>query len=169
MTFEALVRRVSNLVTRAFHLGTDNSTPVPTVTLDGAYGERLDQVERFEHYGFTSTPKGATDMVMLRFGAHPDHPCVVAETSTAYRPTDVPSGGTCLFDSNGSKVLLNPDTGEITVSTSGASVTVGASEVAVSAPKIGLGGAWDAPGMYPVALIVAGAPSASGSIYARQV
>lgn len=101
-----LKRRVVNMAIRAAVTGVDDSKKAQLLTLTALAGETRGDVEHFQPYGFTSSPKKDAEAVILRLRASADESIVLVVQDRRYRITNLQSGEVCVYDSTGSKVLM---------------------------------------------------------------
>ena len=71
--------------------------------------ELQDDVERFQEYGFTSTPFTDAEALFLSVGGNRSHGVVVCVTDRRYRPLSLNAGDVCLYTDNGERVYLDRD------------------------------------------------------------
>lgn len=109
---EPLRNRVINLVTRAVVGLVDDSHKLQELQVSGLEDDDLDEVERFQNYGFTSVPKEGAEAVLLRLGGRGDHPIVIAVDDRRYRILNLVSGEVAVYTSTGSRIVLK-DNGDI--------------------------------------------------------
>lgn len=69
--------------------------------------ELQDDVERFQEYGFTSTPFTDAEALFLSVGGNRAHGIVVCVTDRRYRPKDLNAGDVCLYTDKGERVYLD--------------------------------------------------------------
>ena len=82
---KALSRRVKLAVGRAVLQLVDDARKLQSVQVVGLRGEVLDEVERFQQYGFTSHPHPKAECVVLSVGGMRQHPIVIAIDDRRYR------------------------------------------------------------------------------------
>ncbi len=75
---------------------------------DALSGERLQAVELFQHFGFTSSPPPGTQTIVLPLGGSTAHSVIIATEHGAYR-LDVASGEACLYSMWGDKVHVGQE------------------------------------------------------------
>lgn len=86
-----------------------DATNVQTVQISGQAGFELDEVERFQQYGFTSVPVAGAEAVGVAVGGSRDHIIVVATDDRRYRPKNLAPGEVALYDKNGLVIALKAD------------------------------------------------------------
>ncbi|MCW3482113.1 phage baseplate assembly protein V [Neisseriaceae bacterium JH1-16] len=103
------IQRALNGVRQTFRgvLAQVNSqSPVQLVQTDALAGERLQDSELFQHYGFTSTPLPGTMAVVLPLGGQTSHGIVVATEHGSYRLKALQPGEVALYTDEGAKIVL---------------------------------------------------------------
>ncbi|WP_316154703.1 phage baseplate assembly protein V [Cupriavidus sp. BIC8F] len=79
-----------------------NSGPaVQLVQADGLAGERLQDNELMQHYGFTSNPPAGTMAVVLPVGGKTSHGVIIATEHGSYRFKEVAPGELALYTDEG--------------------------------------------------------------------
>ena len=109
-----LRNRVAVMVSRAVLQLVDDSLRLQGVQVVGFAGETLDQVERFQQYGFTAVPHGpddagAAEAIVLALGGQRQHPVVIAVDDRRYRLKGLEDGEVALYtdeDETGHRVHL---------------------------------------------------------------
>lgn len=79
---------------------------VQLVQLDGLSGERLQDTELFQQYGYTSNPPAGTMCVVLPLGGKTGHGIVIATEHGTYRLKNLQSGEVALYSDEGDSVIL---------------------------------------------------------------
>lgn len=103
-----LRRRVLLMVGRAVVRLVDDAPDRQRMQLEALSGEILDDVERFQQYGFTSCPPLGSDAILLSIGGMRQHPVVIAAEAPQYRKvTDAP--GEVVLYTHLDKSRVNPD------------------------------------------------------------
>lgn len=156
-TLEALRLRLLLLLGRGRISLVDDGGPVQLVQVAMQGRSLHDQTPRLAEYGLSSNPPAGSDAVLVKLAGDHSQAVVIATGHQATRPTGLPAGATVLYDSQGSKVLLNADgtllvhaETTVTVSTPGASavltgtsatlaagtasISVSGAQVAITAP-----------------------------------
>lgn len=103
------IRRALAGVRQAFRsvLTRVNSGPaVQLVQADGLAGERLQDNELFQHFGFTSNPPPGTMAIMLPVGGKTSHGIVIATEHGSYRLKALKPGEVALYTDEGAKIVL---------------------------------------------------------------
>ncbi len=88
-------------------------------------GETADQIEHFQHYGFTSVPFASAEAVMVGVGGLRSHGIVIATVDRRYRLTGGQPGEVAIHDDQGQQVALRRDGVEILSPDGKLTVTVG--------------------------------------------
>jgi phage gp45-like len=65
-----------------------------------------DQIENFEHYGFTTWLRAGAELVVARIGGSGDHQIAIASADRAVRPKLEAEGDVTIWDCDGQKVEL---------------------------------------------------------------
>ncbi|ACO74139.1 Probable bacteriophage base plate protein [Laribacter hongkongensis HLHK9] len=84
----------------------NSQPPVQLVQTDALAGERLQDSELFQHYGFTSTPLPGTMAVVLPVGGKTSHGIVVATEHGSYRLKALRPGEVALYTDEGARIVL---------------------------------------------------------------
>ncbi|HEN3660477.1 TPA: phage baseplate assembly protein V [Yersinia enterocolitica] len=98
-----------NRIRRAFRAvltRVNSGGQVQTVQARGLAGERLQDNELFQHYGFTSNPLPGTMAVILPLGGNTSHGVIIATEHGAYRLAGLKSGEVALYTDEGAKIVL---------------------------------------------------------------
>lgn len=82
---------------------------VQLVQLDGVSGERLQDAELFQQFGFTSNPPAGTMAIVLPIGGKTAHGIIVATEHGNYRLKNLASGEAALYNQWGDHVTLGAD------------------------------------------------------------
>ncbi|MDR1110313.1 MAG: phage baseplate assembly protein [Deltaproteobacteria bacterium] len=93
----------------------DDGPRMQTMQAKGLAGEVLDQVERFQNYGFSSFPL-AGEAVGLPVGGDRGHVVIVAIDDRGSRKAGLQPGEVTMYQANGDHVTLGKDN-KITIST----------------------------------------------------
>lgn len=92
-----LKRRIMLAAGRAVLRLVDDAAKVQRAQLEALEGEIHDQVERFQHYGFSSRPHPGGEAVLVALGGVRAHSIVVADDDGRYRRRDLETGEVCLY------------------------------------------------------------------------
>ncbi|MEE9928969.1 MAG: phage baseplate assembly protein V [Microvirgula aerodenitrificans] len=84
----------------------DSASATQLVQADGLAGERLQDNELFQHYGFTSNPLPGTMAVVLPIGGRTSHGIVIATEHGSYRLKALEAGEVALYTDEGAKIVL---------------------------------------------------------------
>ncbi|MGE4752463.1 phage baseplate assembly protein V [Yersinia enterocolitica] len=98
-----------NRIRRAFRAvltRVNSSGQIQTVQARGLAGERLQDNELFQHYGFTSNPLPGTMAVILPLGGNTSHGVIIATEHGAYRLAGLKPGEVALYTDEGAKIVL---------------------------------------------------------------
>lgn len=101
-----LRNRVINMVTRAVVNLVDDSHKLQEVRVSGVEDDILEDVERFQNYGFTSVPKDGAEAIVLRLGGRGDHPVVIAVDDRRFRIGNLESGEVAVYTDQGDSIVI---------------------------------------------------------------
>ena len=90
-------RRVLLMIGRAVVTLVDDEGGRQAVQLAALAGEVLDNIERFQEYGFSSVPLPGAEGVLLAMAGMRQHSVAVAVEDRRYRPTGLSPGEVCLY------------------------------------------------------------------------
>lgn len=138
----SLAGRVAAMVSRAVLRRADDEPQLQAVQVDLLADETLDQLERFQDYGFTSVPKPGAEVAVMFAGGLRSHGIVVAVADRRFRMKGLQEGEVAIYDDQGQFVLLGRD--GIRIETS-KPLTVSADSVTIEASAVDLGGAGGQP------------------------
>lgn len=79
---------------------------VQLVQMDGVSGERLQNTELFQHYGYTSNPPAGTMAVVLPLGGRTAHGIIIATEHGAFRLKNLAPGEMALYTDEGDSIIL---------------------------------------------------------------
>ena len=106
---------ISGLLRRVLRRGHNATTPSQQTQIESLGDEVHGDVEVLEAYGLSTVPPAAVTEGLAAFlNGQSDHGVLLGWFDKTYRPADLQPGETCLYDFNGSRILLNKD-GEITL------------------------------------------------------
>jgi len=103
---------------------------VQLVQLDGVSGERLQDAELFQQFGYTSNPPAGSMAIILPLGGKTAHGIIIATEHGSYRMANLDSGETAIYNQWGDHVLLGADRRMKVVS--GVAVDITSPEVTMS-------------------------------------
>ena len=92
-----LRRRVLLMVGRAVVRLVDDAPGRQTLQLEALAGEVIDGAERFQPYGFSTSPPEGSEAVLLALGGVRQHPVVVAVEDRSVRPRGAAPGTAILY------------------------------------------------------------------------
>lgn len=115
--------RVMNMIGRAVLTLVDDSTKMQLLQVSGIEDESLDEVERFQDYGFTSVPLAGAEAVVVRGSGQGDQPYVIAVDDRRYRVRNLESGEVAVYNDSGSYVVLKAS-GDIQIVPSSGTVSL---------------------------------------------
>jgi phage gp45-like len=102
---EPVYKTMQMLVSRVVISGIRWAPKLATAQLRGLFGETLEGVESFSHYGFASYPREGAEGVVLAVGAIRDHAVLIATADRRVKIT-LDEGEVALHDDLGQKVHL---------------------------------------------------------------
>lgn len=123
-------------VLRLIEDGGDNE--LPRAQVEGFAGDLSARVERWEPYGFATSPAAGADALLLSLGGDTNHTVLIAVHDRRYR-LSVAGGEVALYDDQGQVIHLKRDGilidagGDRNVTIRGKAVTIEAETVAVTA------------------------------------
>lgn len=79
---------------------------VQLVQLDGLAGERLQDAELFQDYGYTSNPPAGTMAIVLPIGGKTAHGIIVATEHGGFRFKNLKSGEVAIYTDEGDSIIL---------------------------------------------------------------
>jgi phage baseplate assembly protein V len=82
---------------------------VQLVQGEGLSGEKLQGMEYFQHFGYTSNPPEGTMYVTIPLGGKTVHCIIVGTEHADHRPKGLLSGESALYNAHGMKITLTKD------------------------------------------------------------
>jgi phage baseplate assembly protein V len=128
---------------------------VQIVQADGLSGELVQDIELFQHYGYTSNPPRGTMAVIVPVGGKTSHGIVIATEHGTYRLKNLASGEVALYDDQGQKIHITrngivvdgggkpvtvQNVSNLNVTTSGVVNVTASGKATVTADKIDING-----------------------------
>ncbi len=111
-------RRVRLIVARAVVTLIDDATKLQAAQVQLLAGETRDGVERFQQYGFTSTPHAGAEGIVVCVAGRRDHAVLIAVDDRRYRLKNLAAGEVALYTDEGDSIVLKrSNTIEITTQT----------------------------------------------------
>jgi phage baseplate assembly protein V len=130
-SMQAAARKISNMFSRGVVQRVNAGAKTQALQISMMADESRDNIEHAEPYGMTAQPLPGAEVIAGFFGGNRDHGTVLAVFDKRYRPTSVGAGEVCLYNHEGTKILLkNGNLLEITA----------AVEVKITAPKVTITG-----------------------------
>lgn len=80
--------------------------PVVLLQADALAGERLQDNELMQHYGYTSAPPAGTMAIVLPLGGQSAHGVIVATEHAAYRVRNLAAGEVALYTDEGDSIVF---------------------------------------------------------------
>jgi phage baseplate assembly protein V len=124
-------RKIAMMLMRGVVQYVDDAHGLQQMNLIVAAGDLWTGAQRFQEYGFTSTPLPGAEVVIGSIGGLRSFGVVVAVDDRRYRLQTLPAGGVALYDAHGSSVLLD-NAGNITATGAG-TITATAPNVVINA------------------------------------
>jgi phage baseplate assembly protein V len=131
---DELKRRVMMGVGRAVLAAIDDGQKAQSLQIELLDGETLDDVERFQNYGFSSVPFAGAEGVSVGVGGLRSHSIIIAVEDRRYRLTGGAPGEVVMYDDQGQKVHLQR--AQILITSPHKVVINSAAEVDLTAPKV---------------------------------
>ncbi|UTH76018.1 phage baseplate assembly protein V [Chromobacterium sp. IIBBL 290-4] len=103
------IRRALGNVRQGFRAAlthVDSGGGVQLAQADALAGERLQDAELFQHYGYTSNPPPGSMAMVLPLGGRSSHSVVIATEHGSYRLQSLQPGEVALYSDEGSKIVL---------------------------------------------------------------
>ena len=103
------INRALNRIRNAFRgvlTRVNSSGPAQTIQGKGLHSEPLQDMELFQHYGFTSNPLPGTMAVILPINGKTSHGIVIATEHGQYRLKSLKPGEVALYTDEGSSIVL---------------------------------------------------------------
>lgn len=122
---DRLWARIANMVSRWRVSSVDATQKCQQLTVDGA------AVEHIEPFGFTSNPVPGAEAVVVAAGSDGDNEVAIVVGDRRYRVTGVESGGMCIYDASGHRIVLDSNGITIVVGDDGLQVQALASGASV--------------------------------------
>lgn len=98
-----------NRVRRAFRAvlkRTDSSGKIQTVQAGALAGEKLQDNELFQHYGFTSCPLPGTMAIVLPLNGSTSHGVIIATEHGTYRLKNLKPGEVAIYTDEGASIIM---------------------------------------------------------------
>lgn len=102
-------QRLGNMIARGKVLVVNSASKMQSLQIGLLAGERKDNVEHFEPFGFTSRPKAGAEHVTLFFDGDRSHGVTIVVADRRYRLQGLQEGEAALYDDQGQKVHLTRD------------------------------------------------------------
>lgn len=125
---------ISNLAARAVVVGLDTAKKCQSAGLMLIGGDKKENVEYIEPYGFTSTAQSGAEAVVLFPSGDRSHGVVIAVADRRYRLKGLKAGEVALYTDEGDSIVLKR--GKITEITTGELVVNASSKISLNAPEL---------------------------------
>ena len=128
--------------TRAIVTQVDDSGPQQLVAMTGLNGQTFGETVRSQHFGLTSNPPAGGEGVAIHLGGGADRVHALGMEHPQYRPKNLPSGATRLYDMWGNYVDLRNGAltinhaSKIVLQVGGVSLTVDSNGVQIQGGKV---------------------------------
>lgn len=109
MSDAATSARVRGMITRAVTGVANDGAKLQSVQLELFAGQAADDVEHFQHYGFTSVPHAGAEGIALAVGGSTGHTVLINVDDRRYRLKGLQAGEVALHDDLGHTVHLTRD------------------------------------------------------------
>lgn len=126
-----LRKRIALMISRAVVSLVKDSFAMQGLQVQALAGEVLDDIERFQNYGFTSVPLAGAEAIILSLGGHRDHAVAIAVDDRRYRKKNLAPGEVALYTDEGDYILFKR--GRHIEIVSGAKVKITAPEIEATA------------------------------------
>ncbi|MCK5602853.1 phage baseplate assembly protein [Candidatus Pacearchaeota archaeon] len=108
-----LKRRVQLMIGRAILETINDTTKVQSVKASLFQDEVLDDVERFQEYGFTSVPFKNCEAIAVCVGGGRSHAVIIATDDRTRRPTGLAKGDAAMYNGHGVRVKVDHANDEV--------------------------------------------------------
>ena len=138
--------------TRAVVVKVDDSGPQQLVEMTGLAGQDFGETVRSQHFGLTSNPPPGSEGVGLHLGGGADRVHALGMEHPKYRPTNLPSGATRLYDMDGNHVdirngvLTASHAKQIVLKVGSSTITMTTDTITIAATNIKINGNVDING-----------------------
>lgn len=126
-----LKRGLKSLVSRAVVSIVTDSFARQNLQIQLQADEVVDEVERFQNYGFSSVPHRG-EAIVLAVGGKRSHLVAVVVDDKSCRPSELKAGDVVVYHAEGHQILLT-ENGEIILT--GTKLTVNTDEILFNAPQ----------------------------------
>ena len=107
--------RISLMVSRAVLVLIDDGTTLQQLQARILGEELLDDLERFQQYGFTSVPHSGAEAIALSVGGQRSHTVVINVDDRRYRLRGLKGGEVALYDDRGQYIHLTRSGADINI------------------------------------------------------
>lgn len=107
MMLEPLKRTMLMTIGRGVILAINDSKNMQLAQAIFLAGEVKDDMERFQNFGFTSTPISGAEALAVFLGGERDHGVIIAVDDRRFRVKSLGPGQTAIYDAFGSVIKLN--------------------------------------------------------------
>jgi phage baseplate assembly protein V len=108
--------KIMNMIARGVLGAVDDGKGVQVLSLSLLAGERKDNIERMQNYGFTSVPSGEAEAIVIFPGGDRSAGVVVALDERASRMSGLAAGEVAVYTNEGDSIVLKTNN-EIEVTT----------------------------------------------------
>jgi len=131
-------RRIMNMVSRGVIASTDDETGLQLDQVSLLYEEDKIAVERFQNYGFSSSPPADSEALVVFIGGGRDHGVIVATDDRQSRFTGLAPGEVVIYNGNTGDSLILKNDGSAELRTD--KVVIKCDEIEIEAPEIAIKG-----------------------------
>lgn len=131
-------RRIMNMVSRGVIAATDDETGLQLDQVSLLFEEDKIAVERFQNYGFSSSPPADSEALVVFIGGGRDHGVIVATDDRQSRFTGLAPGEVVIYNGNTGDSLILKNDGSAELRTD--KVVIKCDEIEIEAPKIAIKG-----------------------------
>jgi phage baseplate assembly protein V len=117
---------VANMLRRALIVAVNDAGDQQLLSLTAFLGEQLPNIVRVESFGLASNPPPGGEGVLFNLGGRSDRGMFFGGEHPRFRPTNLPAGGTMLYDAFGQAVSFVQNNVRI----------VGTKTITIQAPNI---------------------------------
>ena len=111
--FEPWKRRILSMIGKCVITAIDDSSNLQLTQITFLKDEVIDDVERIQQFGFTSTPPSGSEGIVAFIGGNQSHPIVISTDNSEYRLKGLQDGACAIYNSNGDYVKLTQDKIEV--------------------------------------------------------
>lgn len=152
-------RRIMNMVSRGVIASADDEPGIQLEQVSLVYEEDKVSIERFQNYGFSSSPPADSEALVVFVGGGRDHGIIVATDDRQRRFTGLQPGECVIYNANTGDSLVLKNDGSAELQTD--KVVIKSEEIEIEAPEIRIKGDIELDGALNVGAGPAAARAAS--------